>query len=124
MVAVLAGLFVVSCTERPESPPAVSPSPASITEHVSKATWTDGPWPFTVSEGMLRCRFSYHVTFTSGGVEYALSGAAKKAGQFGDIDDVMPDGPVGYVVIGDVRQPVKMGPSVFRVLSRGLDLCD
>ena len=99
-------------------------SPAAIATPVSEATWTYGPWPFTVSEGTLRCRLSYRVTFTSGGVEYALSGAAKKAAQFGDIDDILPDGPIGYVDIGDVRQPVKTGPSIEPVLSRGLDLYD
>jgi hypothetical protein len=115
---------MVSCAERPESPPAISPSAGAIATPLSKATWTDGPWPFTVSEGVLRCRFSYRVTFTTGGVEYALNRAAEKAAQFGDINDILPDGPVGYVVIGDVWQPVPTGPSTYRVLSHGIDLCD
>jgi hypothetical protein len=67
------------------------------------------------------------VTFTAGGVEYAINEAAKKTAQFGDVDDILldlPDGPIGYVDIGGVRQPVKVGPSLYRVLSRGIDLCD
>jgi hypothetical protein len=127
IAAGLFGLVVVSCAGRPESAPAVSQSPAAIATPISKATWTDGPWPFTVSEGVLRCRFYYHVTFTADGVEYAVNTAAKKTAQFGDIDDIvpeMPGGPIGYVDINGERQPVKVGPHLDRVLSRGIDLCD
>ena len=40
-------------------------APPPIVTAVSEATWTAGPWPFTVSEGVLRCRYSYQVTFTA-----------------------------------------------------------
>jgi len=90
---------------------------------VSKATWTDGPWPLTVSEGVLRCRFSYRVTFTAQGAEYALSHAATSSGQFRDIGELLPDGPVGFVTIGDTQQRVRFGPGLGAMLARGLDLC-
>jgi len=99
-----------------------APPPIAVT--VSKATWTDGPWPLTVPEGVLRCRFSYRVTFTAQGAEYAINSAAKSSGQFRDIGDLLPDGPVGFVTIGETQQPVRGGPGLTAMLARGLDLCD
>jgi hypothetical protein len=77
-----------------------------------------------VSEGVLRCRFSYRVTFTAQGAEYALNPAATSSGQFRDIGELLPDGPVGFVTIGDTQEPVRAGPSLTAMLARGLDLCD
>jgi hypothetical protein len=78
----------------------------------------------TVSEGVLRCRYSYRVTFTAQGVEYALSHAATTSGQFRNIDELRPAGPDGFVTIGDTQQRVTFGPSLVAMLARGLDLCD
>jgi hypothetical protein len=112
---------LAGCSRDDES---VRSTPAPIAVTVSRATWTDGPWPLTVSEGVLRCRFSYRVTFTAQGAEYALNSAATSSGQFPDIGELLPDGPVGYVTIDDTQQPVRGGPGLEAMLARGLDLCD
>ena len=92
---------------------------------VPAATWTDGPWPFTVPSGVLRCRFSHQVTFTADGVEYAINSGARRSGHFHDLAGIQPAGePTGYVEIGGQRQPVSAdAPGVTAMLSRGLDLC-
>jgi hypothetical protein len=114
-------MVVAGCSGSDES---AGPAPTPIATTVSEATWTDGPWPLTVSEGVLRCRFSYRVTFTAHGTEYALSHAATTSGQFRDIDELRPAGPVGFVTIGDRQELVRAGPSLEAMLARGLDLCD
>ena len=80
----------------------------------------DGPWPFTVSEGVLMCDAPHRVTFAADGVRYALNGAAKSTGQFQDVNPIVRD-TGGYVEINDTRVPAKqgLGPMVVR----GLDLC-
>ena len=101
-----------------------APPPIAMT--VSEATWTDGPWPLTVSEGVLRCRYSYQVTFTANGQEYALSRKAVESGDFGNIAAIThlsSHGPVGFVEINGERQPVWSGPDTSRLSDRGLDLC-
>ena|SRR5882757_8990828 len=113
-------MILAGCSGSDES---AGPPPTPIATIVSEATWTDGPWPLTVSEGVLRCRFSYRVTFTAQGTEYALNHAATSSGQFRDIGELLPDGPVGFVTIGDTRQRVTLGPSLGAMLARGLDLC-
>ena len=62
---------------------------------VSASTWTDGPWPFTVEEGELRCigpeedRGVFLVTAT--GEMYALNPAAiRMADQVGAMTDLDP----------------------------------
>jgi hypothetical protein len=96
-----------------------SEPPPHPTDFVSKATWTDAIWPFTVAEGLLTCHDPDRVTFTAEGVEYALNDAAKSTGEFPDITPVLRK---GYVEINDERQPVKVprGP----MIDRGRDLCD
>jgi hypothetical protein len=46
------------------------------------------------------------VTFTAGGVEYGLNQTARRFGNFRDIDEIVPDGPEGYVEINGTRQRV------------------
>jgi hypothetical protein len=92
--------------------------------HVSQATWTEGPWPFTVSEGTLKCYAGDSmVTFTVDGVEYALNLSATRFGDFHDPDPIRRDGRPGYVDIGDERQPVPTKMSVDRFVAKGLELC-
>src|ERR1700712_4388193 len=92
--------------------------------HVSQATWTDGPWPFTVSEGILKCYVGDSmVTFTVDGVEYGLNPSAAQSGEFEDPDPVRRDGRPGYVEIGDERQPVPTKMSVDRFVASGSELC-
>jgi hypothetical protein len=101
-----------------------APPPIAMT--VSEATWTNGPWPLTVSEGVLRCRYSYQVTFTANGQEYALNRKAVESGDFGNIAAIThpsSQGPVGFVEINGERQPVWSGPDTSRLSDRGLDLC-
>ncbi|MDT5334534.1 MAG: hypothetical protein QOD90_39 [Mycobacterium sp.] len=101
-------------------------APPPIVTAVSEATWSDGPWPLIVSEGVLRCRYSYQVTFTANGQEYALNRKAVQSGHFADIEAIArprPPGPFGYVEINDERQPIYAGPDTGSLIFRGLDLC-
>lgn len=43
---------------------------------VSKKTWTNGDWPFTVTKGTLHCENDC-AWFQSGSKKYALNGTAK-----------------------------------------------
>jgi hypothetical protein len=74
-----------------------APTPTHPAGFVSEATWTDGPWPLTVSEGTLACqplggRLS-RVTFTYGGTTYWLNGTAKAAHQYADLVIIWRDNP-------------------------------
>lgn len=46
------------------------------------------------------------VTFTAGGVEYGLNATARQFGNFRDIDEIVADGPEGYVEIAGTTQRV------------------
>jgi hypothetical protein len=101
-----------------------APPPIAMT--VSEATWTDGPWPLTVAEGVLRCRYSYQVTFTADGQEYALNRKAVMAKDFGNIAAITHPSskdPFGFVEINGERQPIWSAPDTSRLSDRGLDLC-
>lgn len=58
---------------------AASRTPAPPKHNATRAMYGD-TWPFTVDAGNLNCRRGVAVTFTTGGVEYAVNGAAKAAG--------------------------------------------
>ena len=76
----------------PESTSADSttPPPGPPAGYVSRATWTDGPWPLTVDEAVLGCEGDSLVTITAGGSKYALNAAA--AAQLGLPDYADPIG--------------------------------
>jgi hypothetical protein len=114
------GLATAGCSQQVDS------VPTPIATHLSEATWTDGPWPFTLAEGVLRCRYSYQVTFTANGVEYALNRHAVESGLFVDSSPILRGRAdrFGYVEINGERQPVPLdGPDTSRVIARGLDFC-
>jgi hypothetical protein len=121
-VVVVGAIAAAGCgsdtsAETPTTPIAIS---------VSEATWTDGPWPLTAAEGVLRCRFSYQVTFTAKGQEYALNRKAVESSNFANIEAIArprSEGSVGYVEINGERLPVSVGPDTGRLITRGLDLC-
>jgi len=118
---VAVGLATVGC-----SPPIDSAS-APIATQLSEATRTDGPWPFTSTDGVLRCRYPYQVTFTVNGVEYAPDNHAAQSGHFEAVSPILrgTDGPTGYVEINGDRQPVPAGgKGIGEVIAKGLDLCD
>jgi hypothetical protein len=123
----MVGLLLVGAVTLTGCGSEASPAPPPpIAVNVSEATWTDGPWPLLVSEGVLRCRYSYQVTFTANGQEYALNAKAVKSGDFGDIAAITPPrsrDPIGFVEINGDRQPVWSGPDTSRLSNRGLDLC-
>jgi hypothetical protein len=126
MRAALAGAGLIGAVGAAGCSDSSAEAPRPIVTAVSEATWTAGPWPLTVSEGVLRCRYSYQVTFEAHGVEYALNRKAVQSGQFADIAAIArprPPGPLGYVEINDERQPVYAGPDTGALISRGLDLC-
>jgi hypothetical protein len=102
---------VVSEAE-PSSPASVTqpigPSWRPFDDRISAMTWTDGPWPFTVSEGTLTCtnlRGLEALTLTSNGITYALNEAAKGAGSYPAIDPIWradPDVPGSRINIAEV----------------------
>lgn len=73
--------------------PQPTPTPAGF---ITRAQMGDA-WPFTVDSGLLACNDRQHVTFTSGGVVYALNGTAKGAIDAGapyqPIDAIWRDNP-------------------------------
>ena len=123
---VLVGLMVVGCSERDEVRASTSrPTPTAVDGPISKSTWTDGVWPFTVPDGVLKCYSEDSmVTFTAGGMEYGLNETARRFGHFQDIDEIVPDGPDGYVEINGTRQPVKTDAvSLDGIYARARALC-
>jgi hypothetical protein len=102
------------------TPPSESTTAAVTTTppgYISEATWTDGEWPFTVSEGVLMCTnvgsIPWQVTFTANGVTYAVNGAALLAHLYADMTVIMRDSPA----IPGTK--VNLRP----VVQRGLALC-
>lgn len=109
-LVVLAILAVGGCSQPDEAvTAALTLTPTAVSPPLSKATWTDGVWPFTVPDGVLKCYVEDSMqTFTSNGVEYGLNATARRFGNFRDIDEIVPaKSPPGYVEITGTRQPVK-----------------
>ncbi|MGV0814580.1 hypothetical protein ABQF34_21655 [Mycolicibacterium boenickei] len=124
LVTVLTGLVVAGCAGQEVSPS--QPTPTAVGAPISKATWTDGVWPFTVPDGVLKCYAEDGmVTFTAGGTEYGLIETARRFGHFPDIDAIVPDGPDGYVEVDGTRQPVRTNAvSLDGIYALVRDLCD
>lgn len=123
LVAV-AALLLAGCSEN-EIQRAADPAPTAVGAPISKSTWTDGRWQFTVSEGQLKCYSEDSmVTFTTGGVEYGLNATARRFGNFSDIGEVMLVGREGYVEVNGTRQQVKTyAVSLDRILASAAKLC-
>ena len=108
-VIIIAGLATAGCS-KPVDVTAPSPSltPTAVSDVVSKATWKEGVWPFTVPDGVVKCYIEDSmITFTSEGVEYGLNVTARRFGDFPDIDEIAPRRSDGYVEIEGTRQPVR-----------------
>jgi hypothetical protein len=94
-----------------------SGSAAALPGYVPETTWTDEPWPLTISEGTLACESISanlgRVTFTTGGNTYWVNGIAKAAQRYADLDEIWRDNP-------DIPgTKVNIGP----LIDRGLALC-
>ena len=93
-------LLVGGCAPGLTEPPAEEPR-TQISSTVSAATWTDGPWPFTVDPGKLTCIGPaddpgvFFVTDT--GEMFALNSAAirmvGRVGAMADLDPIWRDHP-------------------------------
>lgn len=79
---------------------------------VTQAEYGDR-WPFTVSEGTVRCVGASSVVFDGGGRTYAVNGTARTQTDFPDIDPIWRDSPTGLGL------KVNIGP----ILDKGLSLC-
>lgn len=123
LVVAWVGLVVVSCSE--QNKVAAPATPTAVGPLISKTTWASGVWPFTVADGVLKCYSEDSmVTFTAGGIEYGLNATARRFGNFRDINEIVPDGPDGYVEINGTRQPVKThAVSLEGIYARASDLC-
>ncbi|MFV8176751.1 DUF2511 domain-containing protein [Mycolicibacterium peregrinum] len=97
-------------SETASSPPG-TPPPAG---YVSRATWTDGPWPLTVDEAVLECQGDSLVTIAAGEAKYSLNAAAHTQTGLPDYADAigLPD-------------PAKPGMHLDAspLIERGLALC-
>jgi hypothetical protein len=128
-LVVFAALAVVGCSHQDDAVKGAPPpplTPTAVSPPLSKATWTDGLWPFTVPDGVLKCYVEDSMqTITSGGVEYGLNATARRFGNFRDIDEIAPAAnPPGYVEINGVRQPVKTyAISLDGIYARANKLC-
>lgn len=79
--------------------------------HVTGTAWTDGPWPLTVPEGVLRCR-NMAVTFTApDGTTYAVNGTARS--KYPGLEPIWKPHPE----VSGARMDI--GP----LLNKGLTLC-
>jgi hypothetical protein len=97
----------------PSSAPSGSNIPPGLVE---RATWTDGPWPFTVDYATLMCQsgiYGNRVTVTADREMYAFNGTAKSADLWPDFDVIWADDPA----IPGLK--VNIDP----MLQRGLALC-
>ncbi|MGV0748262.1 DUF2511 domain-containing protein [Mycolicibacter minnesotensis] len=117
VIAVAAAAATVSPTATTAAAPNSDNRPQG---YVSEETWTDGPWPLTVSEATLMCvrqgvgGGQQSVTLAANRKMYAVNGTAKSTGQFEDIDEIWAN---------DVAYPglkVNIGP----LLTKGLSLCE
>jgi Protein of unknown function (DUF2511) len=64
--------------------------------YISQMTWAAGPWPFTVSDGVVACHIEGPVqvhTFTSDGVVYALNFAARDTGRYRPVESIWRQDP-------------------------------
>jgi hypothetical protein len=99
------------------SAPSSAPSGSNIPPgRVERATWTDGPWPFTVDYATLMCAKGNdgdRVTVTANREMYAFNGTAKSANLWPDFDVIWADDPA----IPGAK--VNIDP----MLQRGLALC-
>lgn len=106
-------------------PNPTQPPPSHPQGYVSREILGD-EWPLTVDDGVLGCELvqvsdaSYaSVTFTSGGITYAVNGVARASGTYAEIDPIwavspysLPDDPLGPLRID-------IGP----LIDRGIALC-
>ncbi|BBY35447.1 hypothetical protein BST33_03600 [Mycolicibacter minnesotensis] len=119
--AVVIAVAAAATTASPTAITAAAPNPDNRPRgYVSEETWTDGPWPLTVSEATLMCARQgvggghQSVTLAANRKMYAVNGTAKSTGQFEDIDEIWAE---------DASYPglkVNIGP----LLAKGLSLCE
>lgn len=104
----------------PTPAPTATPAPAQPTPtpagYVTRAQFGD-EWPLSVEDGQLACDSRQHVTFTSGGVVYALNGTAK-----GAIDNGAPYQVIDSIWLDDPNV-AGLKLSLRPLLDIGLSLC-
>ncbi|WP_231744606.1 DUF2511 domain-containing protein [Mycobacterium sp. GA-1199] len=133
MVGALAMMMMIGCgsnsdtaaTTQASPPSMLAQSPSSSTAsaaptpqgpppgYVSRATWTDGPWPLTIDEAVLECQGDNLVTIAVGESKYALNAAAMRTG--------LPD----YADEIGAPDPAKPGAHIDArtLIEKGLALC-
>ncbi|MDM2419343.1 DUF2511 domain-containing protein [Mycobacteroides abscessus] len=111
--AVAAVICLAACqvNQKPATrTPVIHPDPHEL--HVMDIAWTDGPWPLTVPEGVLRCR-NMAVTFTTlDGTTYAVNGTART--KYPGLEPIWKPHPE----VSGARMDI--GP----LLNKGLTLCN
>ena len=88
-------LPLAGCSSPDVTAPAADESPTPGSSAVSAATWTDGPWPFTIDRGELTCIGPADdpgvFIVTDNGEMFALNPAAiRMADQVGATADLAP----------------------------------
>lgn len=100
-------------TTAPPIPPLPQTTLNRRSVDISRETWTEGPWPLTVNEAVLKCQGDNLVTIATGEEEYALNAAAYELTE-------LPD--AAAISIPDPNNPgfhLDVGP----LIQRGLTLC-
>jgi Protein of unknown function (DUF2511) len=83
--------FPAAVASAPSNPP---PRPHS--GYISQLSWANGPWPFTVADGIVTCVLEWPVqvhTFTSNSASYALNYAAQATGRYRPVDTIWRQDP-------------------------------
>lgn len=105
--AALCGLLGCGNESTDGEPAGADPRAAKVTQ----AQFGDA-WPFTVSEGTVRCVDSSSVVFDTGGRTYALNGTAKSQTEFPDFDPIWADDSKALGTKKDIKPMIDRGSSL------------
>jgi hypothetical protein len=109
---------VAPATMQPTVPEPTVPQPTATPAGFITREQLGEAWPFTVESGLLACNDQQHVTFTAGGVVYALNGTAK-----GAIDNGAPYQLIDTIWLDSPTPSTGPKVSLRSVLDIGLSLC-
>lgn len=108
LVSAAACLTLSACSSGDSS---ISGESSGKSIEVSKTTWRDGEWPFTVPRGILGCTPPGEVTFNVEGKVYGLNGTALDHG-LPEVNPIWRPAPEGLKV------------DIGGMIDRGLKRCE
>lgn len=105
LVVFLVVAFAVRAALAPAPLPNVG---AANAQHVTQRQFGLA-WPLTVNSGVLRCERAGEVTFTAGGVTYALNPAAERRKVYAPAREIWVERDNQYIQGRDLRPLVRVG---------------